>query len=766
MPPRSRFRSLPPSLAEDFQVLVVLGEGASSTVVRGVQRSLRRPVVLKLLHLDLQEDGDFLARFRQEARLLSRLEHPHLLSLLDFGCEGDLAYMVYPDDQGTSLDLILRRRGHLPPGDGRRLALHMLEALGHLHDAGVIHRDVKPGNILQVPGGDWRLFDLGLARSSEPEGIRTRTGQILGTPLYMSPQQAEARPPEPRDDLYSLGVVLYEALSGSHPFAAGSLGEILRLHANHRPPPLTESLPQVSRRLARLVELLLEKDPERRPPDAADCRARLLARRVRPRPAPGDAPARAPAGSPPEDARAEGAPTEGPASSGTPRKTPSREDRGKGRLGAGILLLGLVLALGLAWSRVPDPRLPPALPPRPGPPAPSGSPSPRPLLRELEATLDRLPRDLARWGEAPGLLPELDRTMRNLASGQQASPERIREWTELGRQLRAAGYPSPLQSWLGPRPATLPVDLDLEDSFPRTPDAPPHPAIHTRGLQGWTGTQARLLTEGVAASRRISRDLYLIARDEPPSRPMPEILLQRWRLAGVYMTSGRMDKLKSCLGYLWEGGPNHREALQDWLGDEFQLGADFLLVSRRALAERRDPVPLELYVLGYDHLRALGISPHTLQPPEWKLGGSPRTPEDFLLAGLSERDAMSLRGNLGRVPEDEVRRTLSLLERALVPQRESPRAATLARVVYRVAAWVCNTHDMPGTFLSMLERHRSLLASLPPEAREELWRRVDPELSETLERRRLRGEDVKPLRARRRALEELLSPRLPSPRPR
>ena len=236
-----------------YKVLGVLGKGTMGAVFRGTDEKLARTVAIKVLHAHLVDDPTMLARFQREARVAARLQHPNLISVLDVGETPDgLHVMILELALGPTLaDLI----GKQPQPTARilHLARQLLAGLEHAHDAGLIHRDLKPANVLVETSSSGeeiaRIVDFGIAVLRDPDdsiagGKLTSTGQVLGTPLYMAPEQAKGDPIDHRIDLYALGVIIYEMLSGKWPFV-GSAIEIALASISQDPPTIAQRAPGV-----------------------------------------------------------------------------------------------------------------------------------------------------------------------------------------------------------------------------------------------------------------------------------------------------------------------------------------------------------------------------------------------------------------------------------------------------------------------------------------------------------------------------------------
>jgi serine/threonine-protein kinase len=264
-----------------YEVLARLGTGGMGTVYRVRQHPLERMAVLKLIHREMASDATAVGRFEREMRVTAAIEHPHTVRVYDFGQIDGQPFLAMEYLAGRSLRQTLDRGGALPAERVASIGVQVAKALGAAHRVGVVHRDLKPDNIMLVDGYGERDFvkvlDFGIARSLDQggAGFRTKVGAIIGTPAYMSPEQASNVPLDARSDLYSLGVVLYEALSGSPPFAGESITALLYAHASVAPPPLPPRVPRPPG-LEAAIFRLLSKDPAMRP-GSADETIELLA---------------------------------------------------------------------------------------------------------------------------------------------------------------------------------------------------------------------------------------------------------------------------------------------------------------------------------------------------------------------------------------------------------------------------------------------------------------------------------------------------------
>ncbi|MDQ1105313.1 serine/threonine-protein kinase [Nocardioides zeae] len=252
-----------------YELVRVLGRGGMAVVLEGRDLLLERPVAVKVLS-DVEDDERAHERFVAEARLLARLHHPRLVTVLDAGTVDGRPHIVMELVPGSDLAAVLRE-GPLPPDRVARLGAEVAEALAHAHAAGIVHRDVKPGNVLVEDSGHVRLADFGIARLAEATTRHTRTGTVIGSPVYLAPEQVAGETVTTATDLYSLGLLLLEALTGEPPFTGTQIEVAMaRLTGGPTlPPNLPAGWPA-------LLRDLTAREPAERP-DAATAGARLRA---------------------------------------------------------------------------------------------------------------------------------------------------------------------------------------------------------------------------------------------------------------------------------------------------------------------------------------------------------------------------------------------------------------------------------------------------------------------------------------------------------
>jgi serine/threonine protein kinase len=243
-----------------YELRTMLDQGGMSEVYLAFDRLLERHVVVKSPRVGAVGDGRSLARFRREARALARLSHPGVVTVYDVSLDGGCPFLVEEHVQGSPLAHVISSLGALPPHRAAEIAADVADALAAAHDRGIVHRDVKPGNVMLLPSGAVKVLDFGIAWAAwwTPP---TESGEVQGTALYCSPEQVRGERVDDRSDIYSLGVVLFEMLVGRPPFTAEHPLAIARQHVGELPPPLPPSIPPD---LAAVVRRCLAKHPEDR----------------------------------------------------------------------------------------------------------------------------------------------------------------------------------------------------------------------------------------------------------------------------------------------------------------------------------------------------------------------------------------------------------------------------------------------------------------------------------------------------------------------
>jgi serine/threonine-protein kinase len=365
-------------IADRYAVGELLGRGGMAEVWAGTDRVLDRPIAIKVLGSWLAHDATFVERFRREALAAARVSHPNLVAVYDAGAEDGTPYIVMEHVPGETLADTLRRDGRLEPAEAAGIAAEVARALAVAHAAGIVHRDVKPANVMVTPQGRAKLMDLGIARSLDGETI-TRASTVLGTAGYLSPEQVRGERVDARSDLYSLGCVLYEMVTGHPPFEADGPMAVAYKHLHEDAPAPSEDVPGVPPSIGAVTRRAMAKDPEDRFASAGEFTTAL------------------------EDATAPVAPIAPtsplPVAPPGPRHAARRPRRRSWWPGLVLIAAGLALAAALAFGLLDGdtPRSPPVRSPSPSTtPSPSASASsspsasPTPTVDSLQAAVDSL----------------------------------------------------------------------------------------------------------------------------------------------------------------------------------------------------------------------------------------------------------------------------------------------------------------------------------------------------------------------------------------
>jgi len=251
-------------IAERYELLAIVGTGGMSSVYKAHDRLLERNVALKVLHAHYGDDEEYVERFRREARAVAQLSHPNIVTVIDRGEADGYQFIVFELIDGENLKELVNRAGPLPARRAVELAIAVADGLAFAHEHGLVHRDVKPQNVLLNGDGEAKVTDFGIARSLDVEHGVTQTGTVLGTSNYLSPEQASGKQVTPATDVYSLGVVLYELLTAELPFPGENFVAVAMKHLNEPVPDILERRPDLPVRLAAAIERAMEKDPARR----------------------------------------------------------------------------------------------------------------------------------------------------------------------------------------------------------------------------------------------------------------------------------------------------------------------------------------------------------------------------------------------------------------------------------------------------------------------------------------------------------------------
>jgi len=250
-------------LSSRYKLEAKLGSGGMSTVYLARDTTLDRQVAVKVLHREMSEQADQLERFRQEARAVAKLSHPNVVAVIDAGEDGGHPYIVFEYVEGETLKQRINRVGALDAQEALAYAIEVARGLTVAHNRNMVHRDIKPQNVLIDSEGRAKLTDFGISRQLEQDGM-TATGRVLGTTDYVAPEQAMGHPVDQRSDVYSLGVVLYEMLTGGVPFQADSQVGVAMKHVNEELPDVQQRRPELSAAAALVVERATAKDPGER----------------------------------------------------------------------------------------------------------------------------------------------------------------------------------------------------------------------------------------------------------------------------------------------------------------------------------------------------------------------------------------------------------------------------------------------------------------------------------------------------------------------
>lgn len=253
-----------PILGNRYQLQQTIGKGGTAVVYRAWDQNLKRPVAIKVLRSEYSKTEAFRERFRQEALAAANLSHPNLITIFDFGLDANRLYLVMEYVPGTDLKTLLKQHGVFNTADGLPLIIQACAGIGYAHRAGLVHCDVKPQNMLVTPEMRLKVTDFGIARALASIHPDEQHDVVWGSPQYFAPEQAAGLAPSPASDVYSLGVILYELLTGKLPFNSEDPSELARMHRELSPLPPRQINPDISVQLEQIILKVLSKEPTSR----------------------------------------------------------------------------------------------------------------------------------------------------------------------------------------------------------------------------------------------------------------------------------------------------------------------------------------------------------------------------------------------------------------------------------------------------------------------------------------------------------------------
>ncbi len=253
-----------PILANRYQLLQTLGSGGMAVVYRAKDLNLERFVAVKILRPDFSKDEDFRKRFHQEAKSAANLSHPNIVTVHDFGLDGDRLFIIMEYVPGANLKSLIREKTIIPISEANDLMIQAAAGIGYAHRAGLVHCDVKPHNMLVTPDGRLKVTDFGISRALATIQPDERNAIVWGSPQYLSPEQSSGEPPSPASDVYSLGIVYYEMVTGRLPFYSKDATELTRLHKESAPVPPSRINPQLPSELEQIILKVIAKEPSGR----------------------------------------------------------------------------------------------------------------------------------------------------------------------------------------------------------------------------------------------------------------------------------------------------------------------------------------------------------------------------------------------------------------------------------------------------------------------------------------------------------------------
>lgn len=726
---------LPGDLREDLDPGEVLGRGAYGVVFRARQRSRDRDVIVKLVRFSEASDPHARERLQSEVRILETARHPHVCQLLEHGFGEDHAFLLFPDEGSRTLQDEIRERneagGAPDPARAERLLDQCLDGLGSIHGHGFIHRDLKPSNLVLTGDDRLQIIDFGLIRELGSIEDVTGSGVVVGTLEYMAPDQMNGEEPDPRDDLYSAGVVFYEYLTGENPFRGGDRLKTVELHCYHRPPPVEKVVAGVPEHLASLVTRLITKSRLARPADAAEARRHLAERRTRPEFDVG-----------PTEA-VDRSDLEGGEALEPPLPAPAPPEDGPRRGPALLFLVVCALLALLLAATAPAPAPPP--PPDTWVPKPTGERTRRDRAREAlgpalrvalaPSGLDALPPagdafDPLEWEARVRSLPVVDTFLDWMIEGghpEALPPGEREELRRLGSLMEARGYESPFEPFLSWRPRDAGVIEEVRGGV----DVSPH-AVGV--LRGDLVTAWRAMRDAARPRERFAAETRAILRGEYPPG-IPVTIPNTFSSLGLLLPEVQAkDPGRWALPRIFGAGAASRRDAIAWLGHTTRLFEKALYAVARASAHAGEEGE-RAALLGAPWLQAnahLGTWALERLPVRALTGGPPLTAAAATIQALASnhaRAAANIRPD-GQPPDPRELKRIYLAYRAAL---RGPFGGDLARARFelvweRLPKLLARNHAVDD-LEAALEASGPGFQALPPRRRERLqgWIRKEIE---------------------------------------